>query len=195
MSLFWSLYLICTVHWCQEQNHIYTKSFALNSTFPCKYSICSKQVNNLCSCDFPSVLLHITAQDTVFGVPFSFSRLPLITHYRQDLRGNVSKVYWYSNVIVILQLQLWHKNWPLFSECTMLSLSALTRICWKVTKMILSSLRVFGISGFFSPRVLRFYFIVSDGFIVSTLVPLVCLVSQVTLRVLLRFTNLALDDQ
>ena len=61
--------------------------------------------------------------------------------------------------------------------------------------MILSSLRVFGISGFFSPRVLRFYFIVSDGFIVSTLVALVCLMSQVTLRVLLRFTILALDDQ
>lgn len=125
VSLFWSSYLICTVHWCQEQNRIYTKSFALNNTFPCKYSICSKQVNNLCSCDFPSVLLHIAARDILFGVLFVrpvYYSSPITDKIWEGMSQKycpLKYIRWYSNVIVILQSQLWHKNRPLFSQGTM----------------------------------------------------------------------------
>lgn len=115
------------------------------------------------------------------------SRLLLITDYRQDLRGNVSKVLSTEIHQVILKCNsdltiatMTQKPTTFLTRYDAFS-SVPSRICRRISKMILSSLRVFSISVFRD-----FYFIVSDGFIVSTLAPLVCLVSQM-LRVLLQF--------
>lgn len=147
-------------------------------------------VNRLIICvHVTSLVSSCTLQHRIFSLECSLF-VPSTTHHRLQTRSDMEclKKYCLLKYMVILKCN----SDPTIATTTQKLTTFLTmydaffsvhsRICRKIIKMILSSLRFFSISVFRD-----FYFIVSDGFIVSTLAPLVCLVSQVMLGVPLRF--------